>query len=138
MDKSRVLMYETNKKSNYSEIKDTPCENCLCDGLDRIHRGNGRGVSSYPFWYVIVGLMSILCYVNNLYGDFVHDDVKAIKANPDVRGDTSVLEMFRNDFWGKPMSDITSHKSYRPLCVLSFRFVSYFQSLIFSMKLLDK
>ena len=29
--------------------------------------------------------------------------------------------MFSNDFWGHPISDPESHKSYRPLTILSFR-----------------
>ncbi|KAK2141657.1 hypothetical protein LSH36_1059g00015 [Paralvinella palmiformis] len=57
----------------------------------------------------------------NIAGDFVHDDVKAITGNPDVRGDTRLVALFSNDFWGKAMADTTSHKSYRPLCVLTFR-----------------
>lgn len=64
---------------------------------------------------------AILCYVNSLEGDFLHDDVFAIKSNKDVRGETSLSEIFLNDFWGKPMDDKTSHKSYRPVTVLTFR-----------------
>lgn len=33
--------------------------------------------------------------------------------------------MLKNDFWGTPLNDSGSHGSYRPLCVLSFRF-NYF------------
>ena len=32
-----------------------------------------------------------------------------------------MLSLFRNDFWGTPLTHSGSHKSYRPLCVLSFR-----------------
>uniref|UniRef100_A0A1X7VL19 dolichyl-phosphate-mannose--protein mannosyltransferase n=1 Tax=Amphimedon queenslandica TaxID=400682 RepID=A0A1X7VL19_AMPQE len=52
----------------------------------------------------------------------VHDDIFSIVENGDVRpGDTPLSNLLRNDFWGKPMSDPTSHKSYRPLTTLSFR-----------------
>ena len=64
---------------------------------------------------------AILCYVNSLHGDLVHDDVMALVKNPDVRGNTPVWRLLQNDFWGKPMWDNSSHKSYRPLTVLSFR-----------------
>lgn len=62
-----------------------------------------------------------LCYSNTLWGEFVHDDVWAIVNNPDVRPGSSLRSIFTNDFWGKRMADNTSHKSYRPLCVLTFK-----------------
>ncbi|TRY92082.1 hypothetical protein DNTS_005870 [Danionella cerebrum] len=62
-----------------------------------------------------------LCYSNSLWGEFVHDDIWAITNNPDVRPGSSLLGIFSNDFWGKRMADNTSHKSYRPLCVLTFK-----------------
>lgn len=62
-----------------------------------------------------------LCYSNSLRGEFVHDDVWAIVNNPDVRPGSSLRSIFSNDFWGKRMADNTSHKSYRPLCVLTFK-----------------
>ncbi|XP_072309450.1 protein O-mannosyl-transferase TMTC1 isoform X2 [Eucyclogobius newberryi] len=65
--------------------------------------------------------LCLLCYGNSLRGELVHDDVWAIVHNPDVRPGTGLRDVFRNDFWGKRMEDNTSHKSYRPLCVLSFR-----------------
>lgn len=37
--------------------------------------------------------------------------------------------MFKNDFWGTPLTHSGSHKSYRPLCVLSFRFNYYIHQL---------
>ncbi|CAO2607247.1 Protein O-mannosyl-transferase TMTC1 [Lemmus lemmus] len=65
---------------------------------------------------------SCLCYGRSLRGEFVHDDVWAIVNNPDVRPGTPLRwAVFANDFWGKGLADSTSHKSYRPLCVLSFR-----------------
>ncbi|XP_058047767.1 protein O-mannosyl-transferase TMTC1 isoform X3 [Ahaetulla prasina] len=66
-------------------------------------------------------LLAALCYWNSLQGEFVHDDVWAIVNNPDVRPGASPLAAFSNDFWGKGMGENTSHKSYRPLCILTFR-----------------
>lgn len=67
-------------------------------------------------------LITFVCYANAIRGDFVHDDLEAIVRNPDVTSsDRSVFQLFRNDFWGRPMSDPLSHKSYRPITVLSFR-----------------
>uniref|UniRef100_A0A8C0KMC6 dolichyl-phosphate-mannose--protein mannosyltransferase n=1 Tax=Canis lupus dingo TaxID=286419 RepID=A0A8C0KMC6_CANLU len=65
---------------------------------------------------------SCLCYGRSLRGEFVHDDVWAIVNNPDVRpGAPLRWSIFSNDFWGKGMAENTSHKSYRPLCVLTFK-----------------
>ncbi|KAK2180952.1 hypothetical protein NP493_419g05000 [Ridgeia piscesae] len=78
----------------------------------------------YPdaVYYVAGVVAALLCYVNSLPGEFVHDDIFAVKNNPDVRPDAPLSGVFRDDFWGRPMASNASHKSYRPLCVLSFRF----------------
>ena len=69
---------------------------------------------------------SCLCYGRSLRGEFVHDDVWAIVNNPDVRPGAPLLwGIFSNDFWGKGMAENTSHKSYRPLCVLTFKWVPH-------------
>ncbi|TYZ62066.1 hypothetical protein PybrP1_010066 [[Pythium] brassicae (nom. inval.)] len=52
---------------------------------------------------------------------FVWDDRAAIVANRDVSGERALLELFARDFWGMRMRAAASHKSYRPLTVLSFR-----------------
>ncbi|XP_032222074.1 protein O-mannosyl-transferase TMTC1 [Nematostella vectensis] len=72
-------------------------------------------------WYSITALCAFFSYANSLSCDLVHDDIFAIKENPDIRPNVSLYDVFINDFWGKPMSSNTSHKSYRPLCVLTFR-----------------
>ncbi|XP_075796820.1 protein O-mannosyl-transferase TMTC1 isoform X2 [Pelodiscus sinensis] len=69
---------------------------------------------------VLAGLCA-LCYGNSLRGEFVHDDVWAIVNNPDVRPAAPWARLFADDFWGKGMGENTSHKSYRPLCVLTFK-----------------
>ncbi|XP_017489517.1 PREDICTED: transmembrane and TPR repeat-containing protein CG4341, partial [Rhagoletis zephyria] len=47
---------------------------------------------------------------------------RAILANKDVSGNTPWQSVFQHDYWGTPLMDSGSHGSYRPLCVLSFRF----------------
>ncbi|KAK4010146.1 hypothetical protein OUZ56_019293 [Daphnia magna] len=75
-------------------------------------------------------LMGCLVFANSLGGDFVHDDLSAIRYNEDVTSSgggasdgtgTSKSSIWSNDFWGTALSDVKSHKSYRPLTVLSFR-----------------
>ena len=70
-----------------------------------------------------VALSALCCtsYWNSLSGELVHDDIFAIRDNADVRLETPLFALLSNDFWGKAMSDPTSHKSYRPLTVLTFR-----------------
>ncbi|KAK1168848.1 protein O-mannosyl-transferase TMTC1-like [Acipenser oxyrinchus oxyrinchus] len=79
--------------------------------------GPGKGMC----WYIVLFSVCALCYSNSLQGEFVHDDVWAINNNPDVRPGSSMKSIFFNDFWGKRMADNTSHKSYRPLCILTFK-----------------
>eukprot|EP00117_Sycon_ciliatum_P018529 scpid9666/ scgid6106/ Transmembrane and TPR repeat-containing protein 1 len=69
----------------------------------------------------VVLLLAASCYMNSLRGDFVHDDIFAIKENHDLRPETPLRQLFVDDFWGTQMSSPKSHKSYRPLCVLTFR-----------------
>ncbi|KAH9491086.1 hypothetical protein DERF_015822 [Dermatophagoides farinae] len=70
--------------------------------------------------YSIVAIISIVCFINSLNGDFVHDDIPAIVKNGDVHGTTTIWQLFNNDFWGRPMSDVESHKSYRPITTFTF------------------
>lgn len=71
--------------------------------------------------YAVLVALCALCYSNSIRGELVHDDVWAIINNPDVRPGSSLGNIFSNDFWGKRMADNTSHKSYRPLCILTFK-----------------
>ncbi|CBY42128.1 unnamed protein product [Oikopleura dioica] len=73
---------------------------------------------SSPFASALVVLIIVSPALQN---DFVHDDIPAIVRNPDVQGRTGFFALLKNDFWGKAMSEKTSHKSYRPLTVLTYR-----------------
>ncbi|XP_067676543.1 protein O-mannosyl-transferase TMTC2-like isoform X1 [Haliotis asinina] len=67
-------------------------------------------------------LVSLCLYLNTLDADFAYDDSRAIQKNQDLLPETPLLNIFYDDFWGTPLTHSGSHKSYRPLCVLSFRF----------------
>ncbi|XP_054260145.1 protein O-mannosyl-transferase TMTC1-like [Macrosteles quadrilineatus] len=71
--------------------------------------------------YLVVAGVAAACYANALYGEFVHDDVVAVVRNPDVLGTQPLLSLLGDDFWGTPLADPRSHKSYRPLTTLTFR-----------------
>lgn len=85
--------------------------------LDEIHSYSGDNWRAYAF----ISFVAIVCYLNGMNGEFVHDDIPAITLNRDVLGTNKISRVFKNDFWGTPMADANSHKSYRPLTVLSFR-----------------
>jgi len=74
-----------------------------------------------PWSVLCVIFLSILAFNNSYYGDFVFDDLEAIVNNKDVN-DGSVGDLFVHDFWGTSLTSPTSHKSYRPLTVLTFRY----------------
>lgn len=46
---------------------------------------------------------------------------RAILSNDDIRPSTPISNLLVNDFWGTPLRHSGSHKSYRPLTVLTFR-----------------
>ena len=142
---SGVLQLQTFQSSQVKTVKvENSCQNAFWDRLvtnmaadlklqgqktSGDSRTNGGGdLCNIPclrlpklLGYGIIALTSLTCYMNSLDYDLVHDDVFAIKENSDVRPDTSLYNLFMNDFWGKPMWSNTSHKSYRPLCALTFR-----------------
>ncbi|KAL9899305.1 transmembrane O-mannosyltransferase targeting cadherins 4 [Glossina fuscipes fuscipes] len=67
--------------------------------------------------------LSILCYGHALDGSFVFDDRVAIVENHAVTQlPTNYTAIFYNDFWGTPLANNNSHKSYRPLTTLMFHY----------------
>ena len=61
-------------------------------------------------------------YLNTLECGICYDDEPAIKKNKDLRPEaTSWVDLLSHDFWGADMKSPTSHKSYRPLTVATFR-----------------
>ena len=69
----------------------------------------------------LIVIISCLVYANSLHGDFVHDDISAIVTNQDALGSSSIASIFCNDFWGMSIRDRRSHKSYRPVTILTYR-----------------
>ena len=65
--------------------------------------------------------VAALVHLNSIAGDIIWDDRVAVTGNPDVRGDRPIDDVLVHDFWGQPMNAPDSHKSYRPLAVLSYR-----------------
>jgi len=66
-------------------------------------------------------LIAVVAYLNTLDCDLCYDDHPGIIKNRDLRPNVSWTNLLWDDFWGTPMHDNDSHKSYRPLCVATFR-----------------
>ncbi|XP_036921691.1 protein O-mannosyl-transferase TMTC4 isoform X3 [Sturnira hondurensis] len=76
---------------------------------------------------LVVGFISLVCFARSYDGDFVFDDSEAIVNNKDLQAETPLGDLWHHDFWGSRLSSNTSHKSYRPLTVLTFR-INYYLS----------
>ena len=70
---------------------------------------------------VAVFTLAVGLHLNTLDHEFVFDDARGVVTNKDVLQQNPIADVWKDDFWGKPMSRFQSHKSYRPLTVLSFR-----------------
>ncbi|XP_046810295.1 protein O-mannosyl-transferase Tmtc3 [Lucilia cuprina] len=78
--------------------------------------------STNLFQLLSIFCLCLLSYYNSTQCGLVFDDISAIRDNKDLRPTTPLKNIFLNDFWGTPMRKEHSHKSYRPLTVLTFRF----------------
>eukprot|EP01064_Diplonema_japonicum_P025914 TRINITY_DN37335_c0_g1_i1.p1 TRINITY_DN37335_c0_g1~~TRINITY_DN37335_c0_g1_i1.p1 ORF type:complete len:643 (+),score=175.98 TRINITY_DN37335_c0_g1_i1:65-1930(+) len=73
-------------------------------------------------WEIVaVVVLAVAPYLNSMRGEFVLDDDRAVRDNADVDWATDMSKVFVNDFWGTPLRSNASHKSYRPLTVLTFK-----------------
>ncbi|XP_054166364.1 protein O-mannosyl-transferase Tmtc3-like [Oppia nitens] len=71
---------------------------------------------------VLLAIVSMAVYMNAWKCRFVFDDVSAIVNNRHIRtNETTWLSVFGTDYWGTDIASEHSHKSYRPLTVLTFR-----------------
>lgn len=70
----------------------------------------------------LVAAAGALCYLNSCFCGFVFDDFFAVVKNADVTDPAAPLRsLWVHDFWGQDVRGDGSHKSYRPVTVLSFR-----------------
>ena len=76
---------------------------------------------------LLVFAASSFTYMNSLDAGFVFDDHRGILTNDDLDSSkTSLWDVFQHDFWGGSIARVESHKSYRPLTVLSYRYLNYY------------
>eukprot|EP00002_Diphylleia_rotans_P034898 TRINITY_DN7544_c0_g1_i1.p1 TRINITY_DN7544_c0_g1~~TRINITY_DN7544_c0_g1_i1.p1 ORF type:complete len:726 (-),score=116.74 TRINITY_DN7544_c0_g1_i1:145-2322(-) len=79
-----------------------------------------HGHQDFVYIFAIV-VFAMGLYVNSINGEFAFDDRFAVVENDDSKSTSPVWNIFWHDFWGQDISNIESHKSYRPLTILSFR-----------------
>ena len=71
---------------------------------------------------VFCAAVAVLVHLNTLQCGICYDDEPAIKKNKDLKPElTSWFDLLSHDFWGADITSTTSHKSYRPLTVATFR-----------------
>ncbi len=78
---------------------------------------------------LLVAAVAAAVYFPALDGQFVMDDAAAIVKNADLRPSTPWQNLLKNDYWGTPINSEASHKSFRPLTVLTFRWNYMFHEL---------
>ncbi|KAJ8665348.1 hypothetical protein QAD02_007010 [Eretmocerus hayati] len=83
-------------------------------------QNKGKKHSSNSYLEILVIVVASMCFLVTHNGDFVFDDSEAIVNNQDTQM-APLHQIFQNDFWGTKLSSKYSHKSYRPLTILSFR-----------------
>lgn len=77
----------------------------------------------------LVFAASFISFWSSLGGEFVFDDHRGVLTNDDLDpSKTSLWDIFQHDFWGGPMSRKESHKSYRPLTVITYRYLNFYNS----------
>ena len=94
------------------------------DGMRVIRRKMAAKVQA--MLNIIVVASASLVYINSLNGQLVFDDHRAIISNEDLDSNkTTLQDLFQHDFWGGHMNRVESHKSYRPLTVLTYRLFNF-------------
>jgi len=73
----------------------------------------------------LVFTLAIAWFLISYDASFVFDDSEAILNIKDLQPEMPLLVLFHHDFCGLKLASHTSHKSYRPLTVLTFRLNYY-------------
>ena len=71
---------------------------------------------------LVLAIITVVSYMNSWCCQLVFDDISAIVNNRYIRtNETTLLSLFGTDYWGTDITSEHSHKSYRPLTVITFR-----------------
>jgi hypothetical protein len=81
---------------------------------------------------IAVYAVPLFCATNRKE-EAVLDEQHIVNAeNKDVNGPTTWTNIFSDDYWGRPLTYHSSHKSWRPLSILSFRYLRGIEFIHFS------
>ena len=93
-----------------------------------------RITSSFLQWWgrevLVISVIVVIiyyCYETGLDNSFTFDDHLAIDGNHDVTKEQYDPYVWFHDIWGKDLVEVDSHKSYRPLLILLFRYLWGFE-----------
>ena len=70
---------------------------------------------------LVCAVAGVLLYLNSLDCQLVFDDRAAIVDNQDLRPEYPWSNLLWHDFWGEDIHSPHSHKSFRPLSMLTFK-----------------
>ncbi|GMH88991.1 hypothetical protein TL16_g11323 [Triparma laevis f. inornata] len=62
-----------------------------------------------------------MVHLPTINNGIVWDDRAALTLNPDSLATRSFMDLFKHDFWGQDITHDDSHKSYRPIAIISLR-----------------
>jgi hypothetical protein len=79
-----------------------------------------RWLGRPSLWTALIALAAYW-HAPALHGPFIYDDVASLQMNVVVNGQVPWTEVMTRDFWGHPLQESRSHKSFRPLTTLTFR-----------------
>jgi hypothetical protein len=75
---------------------------------------------------IIISFICIITYYNSIDNGFTFDDHNAIEQNGDTNLSNGYANIWMHDIWGRHLTSIESHKSYRPLLVTVYRMLIYY------------
>lgn len=90
-------------------------------------------INQVQLFRCLLAIITIVIYLNSLSCGFVYDDRVAILENRNVFASDASSSWFRlltDDFWGTPISNAGSHKSWRPLVTLTYKLEAKLQQLL--------
>ena len=80
---------------------------------------------------ILTHILAFAVYLIPLYftlpveSDAVLDEIHIMGPDfADVRGTGPLIDLIKNDYWGRPMMRRDSHKSWRPFSILTFRWIN--------------
>ncbi|UXI14362.1 transmembrane and TPR repeat-containing protein 3-like [Sarcoptes scabiei] len=89
-----------------------------------------KSESIHPYSIIIITISIWWVFHNSLKCDFTFDDSSAIVSNRFIHTNSTLWwKIFDVDYWGTPIKSEHSHKSYRPITSLTFRFNYHFDGL---------